>query len=119
MVDLDFRFGGEMRSHRLPITLTGAQRRPIGRRRRWFRSLRASSAVVAHLLGMSTTKLGLEPLIGVEELADYLGVPVQTIYDWRLSGRAPRAFKLGKHLRLDVSDVQEWLEEHHEGRGDE
>ena len=25
MVDLDFRFGGEMRSHRLPITL-----RPIG-----------------------------------------------------------------------------------------
>ena len=25
MVDLDFRFGGEMRCHRLPITLTGEQ----------------------------------------------------------------------------------------------
>lgn len=62
---------------------------------------------------------GAGALIGVEELADYLGVPVQTIYDWRLSGRAPRAFKLGKHLRFAVSDVQEWLEEHHEGRGDE
>jgi len=46
---------------------------------------------------MNTTELGLEPLIGVEELAEYLGVPVQTIYDWRLSGKAPRAFKLGKH----------------------
>ncbi|MBV6728587.1 helix-turn-helix transcriptional regulator [Nocardioides daeguensis] len=63
---------------------------------------------------MSTTKLGLEPLIGVEELAEYLGVPVQTIYDWRLSGRAPRAFKLGKHLRFAVSDVQAWLDDQHE-----
>ena len=114
MVDLDFRFGGEMRSHRLPITLTGAQRGPAGRQRRWFRSLRARSAVVAHLLGMSTTKLGLEPLIGVEELAEYLGVPAQTIYDWRLSGRAPRAYKVGKHLRFAVSDVAEWLEQRHE-----
>ena len=103
-----------MRSHRLPITFTGAQRRPIGRQHRWFRSVRARSAWLAHLLGMSATKLGLEPLPGVGELAEYLGVPVQTIYDWRLSGRAPRAFKLGKHLRFAVSDVQEWLEERHE-----
>ena len=114
MVDLDFRFGGEMRSHRLPITLTGAQRRPARQQRGWSRSLRARSAALAHLLGMSTTKLGLEPLIGAEELAEYLGGPVQTIYDWRLSGRAPRAIKLGKHLRFAVSDVQQWLEEHHE-----
>ena len=103
-----------MRSHRLPITLTGAQRRPAGREHRWFRSLRACSAVLAHLLGMSTTKLGLEPLIGVEELAEYLGVPVQTIYDWRLSGRAPRAYKFGKHLRFAASDIAEWLEQRHE-----
>ena len=80
-----------MRSHRLPITLTGVQRRPAGRRRRCFRSLRARSAGLAHLLGMSTTKLGLEPLIGVEGLAQYLGVPAQTVYDWRPSGKAPRA----------------------------
>jgi excisionase family DNA binding protein len=64
---------------------------------------------------MSTTKLGLEPLIGVEELAEYLGVPVQTIYDWRLSGRAPRAYKFGKHLRFAVSDVQMWLDDQREG----
>lgn len=64
---------------------------------------------------MSTTKLELEPLIGVEELAEYLGVPVQTIYDWRLSGRAPRAYKLGKHLRFAVSDIAEWQEQRHEG----
>ena len=65
-------------------------------------------------MGMNTAELGLEPLIGVDELAEYLCVPVQTIYDWRLSGRAPRTFKLGKHLRFAFSDVQQWLEEHHE-----
>lgn len=68
---------------------------------------------------MNTERLGLEPLIGVEELADYLGVPVQRVYDWRLSGRAPRAYKFGKHLRFAVSDVRAWLEERHEGGGHE
>lgn len=63
---------------------------------------------------MSTTKLGLEPLIVVEELAEYRGVPAQTVYDWRLSGRAPRAYKFGKHLRFAVSDIAEWLERRHE-----
>jgi len=58
---------------------------------------------------------GARALIGVEELAEYLGVPAQTIYDWRLSGRAPRAFKLGKHLRFAASDIAAWLEERHEG----
>lgn len=82
MVDLDFRFGGEMRSHRLPITLTGVQRRPAGCHRRRFRLPRGCSVRLAHLMGMNTTELGLEPLIGVEELAEYLGVPLQTIYDW-------------------------------------
>ncbi|MEI2811964.1 MAG: helix-turn-helix domain-containing protein [Nocardioides sp.] len=63
---------------------------------------------------MRTAKLGLEPLIGVEELAEYLGAPVQTIYDWRLSGRAPRAYKFGKHLRFAASDIAAWLEQRHE-----
>ena len=68
----------------------------------------------AHLSGMNTQELGLEPLMGVEELAEYLGVPVQTIYDWRLTGTAPRAFKFGKRLKFAVCDVQVWLAAHHE-----
>jgi hypothetical protein len=31
----------------------------------------------------STSTLGsLEPLMSVEELSEYLGVPVRTLYDW-------------------------------------
>lgn len=63
---------------------------------------------------MDINELGLEPLIGVEELAAYLGVPIQTIYDWRCAGTAPRAFKFGKRLKFAFTDVAEWIEQHHE-----
>lgn len=41
-------------------------------------------------MSMNTRELGLEPLMGVEELAEYLGVPVQTICDWPVAGTAPQ-----------------------------
>lgn len=52
---------------------------------------------------------GLEQLVGIEELSEYLGVPVKTIYDWRLAGRGPCAIRVGRHLKYAVSDVREWL----------
>jgi excisionase family DNA binding protein len=52
---------------------------------------------------------GLEPLIDVEELAEYLGVPVTTIYDWRTRGKGPQAYRFGKRLKFAVSDVRAWL----------
>ncbi|MPZ62233.1 MAG: helix-turn-helix domain-containing protein [Propionibacteriales bacterium] len=53
---------------------------------------------------------GLEPLLTVTELADYLGVPVATIYDWRVDRTGPRAIRIGRHLKFAVSDVRSWLE---------
>lgn len=51
-------------------------------------------------------------LLNVEDLAQFLGVPRQTIYVWRSQGTAPRAVKVGKHLRFRRSDVNAWLEQH-------
>ena len=43
------------------------------------------------------------------ELADFLGVSKQTIYErWRSWGL--RAHKVGKHLRFRERDVESWLE---------
>jgi hypothetical protein len=41
-----------------------------------------------HLNAMETftASSGLEPLLSIEQLAEYLGVPVTTIYDWRVDG---------------------------------
>jgi excisionase family DNA binding protein len=52
------------------------------------------------------------PLLGVVGLAEYLGVPVNTVYNWRIDGRGPRAIKVGKHLRFRPQDVEAWLEQH-------
>lgn len=54
-------------------------------------------------------RFGLEPLMGVAELADYLGVPAQRIYDWRLAGVGPRGYRLGRELKFPVSEISRWL----------
>ena len=69
------------------------------------------------LLGMEsqmTTLSGLEPLLNIEELSDYLRVPVRTLYDWRLAGKGPCAVHVGRQLRYFVSDVRDWLTEQRE-----
>jgi len=46
-----------------------------------------------------------------EEVAEYLGVPVPTLYQWRHRGVGPRASKVGKHLRYRWADVEAYLDE--------
>ena len=52
---------------------------------------------------------GLEPLMDVAELATYLGIPVSTVYDWRVHGKGPTAYRFGKHLKFAISDVRAWI----------
>lgn len=52
----------------------------------------------------------LDRLLTVEELAEYLGVPVATIYAWRHRREGPPGFRVGKHLRYRSSDVETWIQ---------
>jgi len=45
------------------------------------------------------------------ELASYLGLPVSTVYDWRVHGRGRAAYRFGNHLKFAVSDVRAWMAE--------
>jgi excisionase family DNA binding protein len=47
----------------------------------------------------------------IEQVADYLGVPKQTVYSRRTSGYGPSGFRVGKHLRWRVSTVMAWTVE--------
>ncbi len=84
--------------------------------------LRAFRSVVgahAHLTRMKTTAepiQGLDPLLSVEDLSDYLGVPVATICDWRVDGNRPCGIRVGRHVKFAVSDVSEWLATQRENR---
>lgn len=50
-------------------------------------------------------------LLSVEELAEYLEVPVKTIYTWRHRNKGPKGFRVGKYLRFRWCDVQTWVAE--------
>ncbi len=50
-------------------------------------------------------------LLTVEDLAEYLGVPVATLYAWRYRRQGPPGFRVGRHVRFRRSDVEAWIED--------
>jgi excisionase family DNA binding protein len=53
----------------------------------------------------------LDRLLTVEDLADYLDIPVATVYAWRYRRQGPPGFRVGRHLRFRWSDVEVWIED--------
>jgi excisionase family DNA binding protein len=49
-------------------------------------------------------------LATAEEIADYLGVPLGTVYQWSSRGGGPRLIKVGRHLRARWSDIEAYLD---------
>ena len=49
------------------------------------------------------------PLWRVGDVADYLGVPINTLYKWRLERSGPPSLRVGKHLRYVPEDVIAWV----------
>lgn len=50
-----------------------------------------------------------------EEIADYLGVPLGTVYQWSSRGGGPQLIKVGRHLRARWEDIEAWLGENAKG----
>jgi len=48
-------------------------------------------------------------LLTVEDLAEYLGVPVATLYAWRYQRQDPPGFRVGRHVRYRWADIEEWI----------
>jgi excisionase family DNA binding protein len=60
---------------------------------------------------MGQTTVRIAPLWTVQDVADYLRLPVQTLYAWRVQGYGPPARRMGKHLRYQSEDVTAWLDQ--------
>jgi excisionase family DNA binding protein len=52
----------------------------------------------------------MEPLMTIDEVAEYLRVPVLTIRWLRQEGRFAPAVKVGRRLTWTQSDVQAWVD---------
>ena len=51
----------------------------------------------------------IAPLWTVQDVANFLQVPVQTLYSWRAQGNGPQARRVGKYLRYRPDDVIAWV----------
>jgi excisionase family DNA binding protein len=52
-----------------------------------------------------------DELMTVDEVSEYLRVPVATLYNWRSTGTGPPSAKIGRHLRYRRVDVEAWVAE--------
>ena len=59
---------------------------------------------------MDTPKHRDDRLWSSEELSQYLGVPVATLYRWRHTGCGPKSARIGKYLRYRREHVLAWLD---------
>ena len=58
---------------------------------------------------METRVLPEDRLWTIEDVAYYLGVPVQTLYSWRGTGVGPCGRLVGRRLRFRPEDVRDWV----------
>jgi excisionase family DNA binding protein len=52
----------------------------------------------------------MQRLLPPEEVAEFLGVEVATLYRWRYAGEGPPALRVGKYLRYDPAALKQWLD---------
>jgi excisionase family DNA binding protein len=78
---------------------------------------RAHSKVASASLGSPTSSTAepardasdTPPLLTPDDLSAWLRVPKQTVYRWRTRGGGPRGYRVGRHVRYAVVDVERWL----------
>ncbi|MET9867324.1 helix-turn-helix domain-containing protein [Streptomyces sp. NPDC006386] len=44
------------------------------------------------------------------DVAELLGVPVETLYQWRRKRTGPPAFRVDRHLRYDPVRLRQWVD---------
>lgn len=46
--------------------------------------------------------------LSMRDLAEYLNLPVQTLWKWRKAGKLPQAVRFGRLIRYRLEDIQAW-----------
>jgi excisionase family DNA binding protein len=57
----------------------------------------------------TTVRSATEPSMTLSELAAFLSVSNQALYDLRSKGRGPRGFRVGRQIRFRMSEVEAWI----------
>nr|WP_221219438.1 helix-turn-helix domain-containing protein [Prauserella isguenensis] len=49
-------------------------------------------------------------MLSINDVADYLGIPKNTLYQWRSKGYGPTGRRVGKYVRYRADDVDAWFD---------
>ena len=47
----------------------------------------------------------------IEDVSNFLGIPVGTLYQWRSKGYGPAGRRMGKYVRYRPDDVISWVDQ--------
>lgn len=50
-------------------------------------------------------------LMTIADVSEHLGIPVGTLYQWRVKGYGPKGRRMGKYVRYRPEDVDAWIAE--------
>jgi excisionase family DNA binding protein len=78
------------------------------------RGTRTDASGVTAALTVATA--GYDPLLTIEEVSQWLGIPRGTLYQWRSRKQGPRAIKVGGALRYRRAEVETYLDQHTDSR---
>lgn len=53
----------------------------------------------------------MENFLTLVQIAEEMHVPLATVRRWRLNGQGPRAFRVGRHVRVRRADFDSWVAE--------
>ncbi|WP_439664139.1 helix-turn-helix transcriptional regulator [Lentzea sp. HUAS TT2] len=52
----------------------------------------------------------MSKLWSINDVADFLGIPVQTLYQWRTRKYGPPGRRIGKYVRYIPDEVRAWFD---------
>jgi excisionase family DNA binding protein len=58
-----------------------------------------------------------ERLLTIRDVAELLGVTVDTLYQWRYRHEGPTGYRIGGRIRYRRGEVEEWISEQADPRG--
>lgn len=95
--------------------LQGGVRREAGGLRHLFLTvarLRALSTGGLPVPARTSAQLtAAQRMLAPHELAAFLGIPLRTVYRWRSRGEGPRGYRIGRHVRYRLDDIERWLDD--------
>jgi len=59
-----------------------------------------------------------EKLWTAQEVAEFFGVPLGTVYQWNSKRTGPRGIRVGKHVRYSRDEVDRWCAAQLNAQGD-